>query len=141
MPCGDDLARRPRERRCADEHFIQATAKAVDVASTVQVRLRSRLLRAHIQWRSQRDAGSCDSILSGLDDRASDTEIADERMSVCEQDVFGLYVAVDDTLPMREIERVRHLASDSNCVLEHELAFALDVRAQRPAGCVRHHEV
>jgi hypothetical protein len=41
-------------------------------------------------------------------------------------------------VPMRVIERARHLASDAQRFVEGKLALAVEARAQRLAGNVRH---
>jgi hypothetical protein len=58
--------------------------------------------------------------------RPGDTEVGDHRVALgVEQDVFGLDVAVDDSSPVRIVQRSRRLRSDPDGVLDRELPFSL----------------
>ena len=58
----------------------------------------------------------------------------------CSSAIYLPYVNVNDALPMCEVECSRDLGGDLHCVVEGELAFALDSGAERFAVDVRHHE-
>ena len=121
----DDLCVRPGERRAPGEHFVQDTGEAVDIAASVDVGLSRRLLGAHVGWRTNGDAGFCDSIFASSIDRAGDAEIGDERMAVAEENVFGLDVPVHDAFAVREVERGCYFHRDLNGVFENELTLAI----------------
>ena len=59
-------------------------------------------------------------------------------LAFVQQDVLGLDVAMDHAVPMRVVERTRHLARDAHGVGDRELPFALEPRAQRLAVDERH---
>src|SRR2546422_7581561 len=76
----DGLRARTRVGGFARQHLVEHTPKAVDVTACVQVPLRSRLLRAHVGWRADRDAGLGEPIPGRTVEGARDAKVADERV-------------------------------------------------------------
>jgi hypothetical protein len=55
-----------------------------------------------------------------------------------DQDVLGLDVAVDDPVPVRVVQRVRHVAGDAHGFLDTELTLPAQLVTQRLAVNERH---
>ena len=61
---------------------------------------------------------------AALVDRAGDAEVRHDGVGPLEQDVLGLDVAMDDAMLVRVAERVGHLTSDPQGIVERELLLA-----------------
>ena len=70
--------------------------------------------------------------------RESNAEVGEQRFTVLEEDVLGLYVAMEHTLAMREVQRAGDLLRDANCFGDGESALAREAIAQGFAGHERH---
>lgn len=70
--------------------------------------------------------------------RERDPEVGDRRPPVVEQDVFRLYVAVDDAVAVGVVEGVGHLGGDAHRFLDAQLGFPVELPAQRLAVEERH---
>ena len=71
-------ARRPGERRLADEHLVRDRAERVDVAARVIVAFAHRLLGRHVLRRAEREAGLRHARAAGLLHGERDAEVGDE---------------------------------------------------------------
>ena len=70
--------------------------------------------------------------------RQCDPKVRHQRLSLVQQDVLGLDVAVDDVVAVGVVERVRHLAGDPHRVVDGELLLVGEPVAQRFAFDVGH---
>jgi hypothetical protein len=89
--------------------------------------------------RAHHHAGARDAGVAGHD--ARDPEVRHHGLAPREQDVLRLHVAVDHAPAVGVGQGGRHVAGDAGRVLERQLAFAVQPRAQRLALDVRHHVV
>ena len=78
---------------------------------------------------------------AALGDGARDAEIGDQRLTVLQQDVLRLDVAVDDSLLVRVLERRGDLICDPQRVGQRELPLAFETLVDRLAGDERHHVI
>ena len=67
-----------------------------------------------------------------------DAEIRHSRVPLAQQDVLRLDVPVHDAMPMGVVERVSHLASDADGLLDRELRLRAEAISERLAFHVRH---
>jgi hypothetical protein len=65
-------------------------------------------------------------------------EIGNQRLSIAEEDVLGLDVAMNDALPMCVVQRQRGFPADANRVLDRKLGFSRQTVAQAFAFDERH---
>ena len=100
----DRLRRGTRERRLADQHFIEHGTEGVDVRPGGDLALAHGLLRAHVMRRSQGQPCLGHASPAGGAHRQGDPEVRHQRRAVVQQDVLGLDVAVDHTVSMRVVE-------------------------------------
>ena len=54
-------------------------------------------------------------------------------MSVAQQDVLGLHVAVHEPVPVSVVQGIRHLAREPDRLLDRELRFAPQTVAEAPS--------
>ena len=129
------------ERGFAGQHLVEHDAKAVHVCASVNIPLPHSLFRAHVSRRAECETRLGDSIVGRRRiDRSADAKIGDESLVIDEKDVLRLHVAVDDPLPVGEVEREGHLARHPNRFLDGKLALALQSVTQALALDVRHSE-
>jgi hypothetical protein len=77
-------------------------------------------------------------VLRVLRQRLGNPEVCDQRVAPREQDVFRLDVAVDDSLPVRILQRIRHLGSDLQRFWYRQLLVAEQPLAEGLALHIRH---
>ena len=77
---------------------------------------------------------SADSSVVRDGNRTRDPEVGDHRVTVFEEDILRLDVAVDDTLPVGVLERVGDLAREPHRIIEGNV---LRGRAAREATRLR----
>ena len=106
----DRPCRRTGVWRFSREHLVQHAAEAVHVTPTIDVDVAGSLLGAHVGRRAEHQPGIGELVAAGRDDRPGNPEVGDDRLSVGQEDVFGLDVSMHDTLSVRVIESLRHLA-------------------------------
>ncbi len=136
---GDDRLRgRPGERRLARHHLVDDAAERVHVGARVDRAFAHRLLGAHVLGRAEAHARFGQPTVTGVGDSERDPEVGDERLSVVQENVLGLDVAVNDTAPVRIVERARDLGRDAERVVDGKLLFSIQPVAQRFALDVRH---
>ena len=94
----------------------------------------------HVSRRADREAGAGQRVGAGSALHcAGDPEISDERVPILvEQDVLRLDVAVDHAMSMRVVERIGHLAGDSQRLIYRQLRLVPETRSQRLALDERH---
>ena len=140
------------EGRFTRQHFIDDARQAVHVAGATEILLAARLLRAHVLGRSDGQSDfrckltGAPGIGIGFTAGARDAEVREHGVTVREQNVLRLHVAMHEALPMREVETGADFLSDAERVLQRQrppppplvLEQAL---AQRAAGHVRLHVV
>jgi len=119
-------------------NFVENAAEAVDVRPAIEVGIGHPLLGTHVGRRTEGNAGRRELSLSHGAYRARDAEIGDERLPVLEEDILRLDVAVNYPVTVRVVERARDLGRDAQGFVERKLALAIESRAQRLAGDVRH---
>ena len=69
--------------------------------------------------------------------RERDAEVRQHRLALVQQDVLRLDVAVHHALPVRVVERARHLPRDGERLVQPELLLAIQLVPQRLAADVR----
>ena len=131
------MRRGSRERRLAGEQFVQHAAEAVNVAASIH-HVARRLLRTHVRRRADRHAGLREHRVVHGAQRFADAEVGHHGVAVVEHDVLGLHIAVHHTLPVRVVERVRHLAREPQRLVDWKLAFPIESVAKRKSLDVRH---
>ena len=124
MLARDALRRGPGERRLAGQHLVQHAAERVHIGSAVDVAVARRLLGTHVGDRPHGHAGLGDLVARRAGHRAGDAEVSHDGVGPLEQDVLGLDVAMDDAMLVRVAERVGHLTSDPQGIVERELLLA-----------------
>jgi len=97
------------------------------------------LLGCHVLRRTERHAGAREPIAAGALDGERDPEVGHERMAVVQQHVLRLDVAMHDAVAMRVLERVGDLRGNADRVVDRELPFAVEPRAQRLSFDERHY--
>ena len=105
---------RARERRVTGEHFVSHHAHGVEIRARIDERIAHQLLGRHVARRAdgQSDLRERSRRVSTrrLLDHAHDAEVGENRMSVLQEDVVGLEIAMHDAECVREGERVDDLA-------------------------------
>jgi hypothetical protein len=134
----DRLGIRTGVRRFPREHFVEDAPETVEVAATVDVAIPGRLLGAHVHRRTNREAGLGQSVPAGCDDRSSDAEIGNHRMPGLEEDILGLDVAVQYSVTVGILQRVRNFTSDLHSLAEWQGPFSEEPTAQRLDFCEGH---
>ncbi len=132
------LGRRAGERLRPGQHLVQHAAQAVDVAPAVRLGLARGLLRAHVGRRAHRDARLGEVLPACHADRLRDPEVGDQRFALVQHHVLGLDIAVHHPMPMRIVERGRHVPRDLQGVLDRQLLLPIESLTQRLALDVGH---
>ena len=130
---------RAGERRLADQHLVRHRAERVDVGAMPDALVAHRLLGRHVLRRAERQACLRHALAARVLHGERDPEVRHERGTVVQQDVLGLDVAVHDAMPMRVLQRRRHLGGDADRVVDRQLLLAIEPRAQRLAVDEGHH--
>ncbi|CAN5760520.1 hypothetical protein BH23GEM3_BH23GEM3_00470 [soil metagenome] len=120
------------------QHFVQDRAKRVNVRAVGDVRIRRRLLGRHVVRRAQRQARLRPPAAGRRAHRQRDAEVRDERVTVPQEDVFGLDVPVDDTLVVRVLQRVRYFGGNGHRLVNAELLLAIELLPERFPLHIRH---
>jgi hypothetical protein len=108
------------------EHLEENAAKTVDVAAPVYLSSR-RLLWTHIRCGADGNARACQLLVACYFNRSSDSKISDDSVSMREQNVARLDVAVDEPLGVRICECVGNFACYFESVSNGKRTFALDL--------------
>src|SRR5215217_1441393 len=75
---------------------------------------------------------------AGVGDGERDAEVRDDRIILVDQNVLGLEIAVNHSMPVRVVERFGHADRDANGLADGQLLLAVESRAQRLALDERH---
>jgi len=127
--------RRAVQRRHSREHLVEDAPQAEDVAPAVHQVVPARLFGAHVLRRSHdhSDVGE-PTVLARLPVHSErHAEVGEQRVPVLEQDVLRLDVAVHHAARVGEGERVRHLAGDTQRLLDRQPTDAGHPLAERLA--------
>ncbi len=117
------MHRRPGEWPFSGEHLVRHNAQRIDVAP----RRDGALSHAtHVAIGPDCQAGPCHPRVTRLGDRQRDPKIRDDRGSIVEENVLGLDVPVDDTVPVRVVERAGYFGCDSQRVGDRKLLLSLE---------------
>ena len=130
-PGHDRLRGRSGEGGVAGEHLVQHHAQRVDVRAGGDLPLAHRLLGRHVVRRSQRHTGLRHPVPAGLARRQRDAEVGHQRLTVVEQDVLGLDVAVDHPVPVGVVERGGYLDRDPDRLGDGELLLPAEPGPER----------
>ncbi len=120
------------------QHLVRHAGEAVEIAAPIEVRVRRRLLRAHIAGCPHRHPRLRQAVPLRRRDRPTDAKIRDQRVPAAQEDVLRLDVAVDDVMAMGEAQGVGDLAGDRERIVERELSLAEKPSTQRLTLDVRH---
>jgi hypothetical protein len=74
-------------------------------------------------------------------DRSRNAEVSHKRVPLMKQDVFWLYVPMDDLLGVSEVEGIAYLTGELDSVRQGKLLFSVEPRTQRLPFHKRHHIV
>ncbi len=129
------------ERQATGEHCVGHDAEGIDIAAPVDVGAAGGLFGGHVVRRSDDAAPP----RHGLDlaDGPGHAEVGEQGSAglVVEEDVVGLYVAVDDALAVGVIERVGDLGQDAAALVLGELPVAAETSREGLAADIAHDEV
>lgn len=133
--------RRSRERGLAGERLEQHTAESEEITASIE-RLTRRLFRTHVRRCTDHHAHAreCAGFLR-CRQRLRDTEIGHDGVSLVQEDVLGLDVAMHHAMAMRVVEGVRDISADPRGRVDRQSTFLTETVAQRLATHYRHHEV
>ncbi len=137
---GDDrLRRRAGERRLPGQHLVEHGAQRIDVAPRGDFALPHRLLRRHVERRAEAHAGFGHPGTAGAADRERNAEVRHQGLSVVEQDILRLDVAMDHAMAVGIVECARHLRCNPDGIGDGELGLAGEPVAQALSFDERHH--
>jgi hypothetical protein len=88
------------------------------------------LLRTHVAWSAEREAGLSDARATGLCDCQRDSEISDDCATIVQQDVLRLDVPMNDVVPVRVVECAGDFSSEAHRVGYRELLLPIESLAQ-----------
>ena len=93
-------------RQFASQHLVTDNTQRINVGATVHIPLAHRLLRTHIRWRTDRNAGHREPRVAF--GRAGNAEIRNKRAAGrrLDQNIVRLHVSVDHVIRMRIGERI-----------------------------------
>src|SRR5688500_16893721 len=89
----------PNERRLTREHLVEHACETVQIRATVDMPLADRLLGTHVGGRPERESGLRQLVIGG-GDRPRDTEVGDDCVSILDEDVLRLDIAMDESVTM-----------------------------------------
>ena len=117
---------------------MQHAGQTVHVASSINFAAVG-LLRTHVPGGTQDEARTGESLFLVGGKRGCYPEIGDNCVSVGNENVVRLDVPMNDTIPMRVIERVGNFARQADGDIEWDVSLSLQPRAQTLAFQKRHH--
>ena len=136
------MQRRAGERGLARQHLVHHAAEREEVAAAVHV-VAGRLFGAHVRGRADGQADLGEGRAGGRrgDQRLADAEVGHDRVAFVQQDVLGLDVAMDDVVAVRVVERVGHLDSDAQRLVDRHGGAVREAVTQRLPLHHRHDEI
>ncbi len=132
-PRDDRLDGRARERRLPGEHLVEDAAQRVDVGPGVSLALPRGLLGTHVARRPKADTRGRQPVRAASAGGQGDPEIGHQRLTLVEEDVLGLDVAVDHAVTVGVVERGGHLDADPDGSLDGQLLLPHEPVTQRLA--------
>ena len=102
----------------SSQHLVHHAAETVEIAAAIEVRVRRRLLRAHVAGRPHRDPRLGQAVPLRRRDRPTDAKIHDQRVPAAQEDVLRLDVPMDDVMAVGVAQGVGDLASDRERIVE-----------------------
>ena len=130
---GNDLLRRAATKRCmTSQHLVRHDAKRVQIHAMIESGIRRGLLGRHVRRRAHCQPRRGERrALRGIAHGLGNAEVGHQGVSIGEQNVFRLDVAVDDAALVRVGERVGHFAQDVHRVADRQRATSRQQIAER----------
>ena len=126
-----------RDTVMSREHLKQNAPKTVDVASPVYLSS-GGLLGTHVCGGAHSDSSASQLMIACYFDCSRNSKVGDYSVSMREEDVARLDVAMDESLCVRVRERVSDFGSYLECFANRERTFILDLLLERRSFDVRH---
>ena len=135
-PHDDDVRGRSGVRGIPGEHLVEHARERVEVAPEIH-RLAAGLLRRHVLRGADRGA-DVGELLARRHGRPGDAEVGEPSVSLRQENVLGLDVAVDHVVAVGVLQGIGDSAGDAHRVADGQPAFAPQPVAQRSAFYVGH---
>ena len=119
------LGCRTYEGRLASQHLIKHTSERVDIAPSIEPALTGTLLRTEIRWCTYGNARLSKPCLSRFLDGSGHSKVSDNCMLGFEQNVFRLYVTVNNVMLVSEVESVSYFTRDLERFIYRKLFLAV----------------
>ena len=126
-------------RRLPRQHFIEQTRQRVLITPRIDVMLAAGLLGTHVRRRPERHSGLGQTRPARATGSPRDAEVGDHGLTVGQQYIFRLDVAVDHALPMGVVECASDFAGNAQRFAHRQLTLTLESSSQRFAFDIRHH--
>ena len=120
-----DHRRKPRARymgRVAKRDLVQHASERVHIRPPVDGRAGHELLGAHVHRRSDDEPCRGAKVAERVRRHEGDAEIREDRALLDDENVLGLHVAVDDGVPVRHVESLRHVGEQMRAARHVESA-------------------
>src|SRR5688572_20217370 len=121
------------ERRLSGQHLVHDASKRVDVGRCADLGVARGLLGAHVFGRAERDAALGDRLDSRAGANVRNAEVREERVIIGKENVFRLYIAVNETVAMSVVESGSTFSRDAQSFLDREPWFPVEPVTQRAA--------
>ena len=130
MPRHDGHRVLPGERRFARQQLIEETPQAVDVGGGADL-FAGRLLGRHVDGGPNGHAGLGQLLAAALTGRPRDAKVGHQGVTVGDQNVLRLDVAVNDVLRVGVSQSVGHFEDVLNGIVDRQLPVAVEPVPQR----------
>ena len=111
------------ERRLPPEHLEKHASQSVHIRAPVQLPTARRLLRAHVDGRSHRQACFGQPFTTGRRYGSRNAEVHYHRVPRFEQDVFRLDVSVNDVVGVGIAQRIGYFPGYPKGIVQRKLLF------------------